>query len=127
MKCRFKTNKPLAAVKETGQTITTANGKIIHAKLASNPLKFQPPKKPEKSRKPTNRCRRCGKFSQGDFCETHKRLMSDKLRQDETSTSKSFPKMPNREAEEERTVITITTDSQTADSAENSTAWSSNC
>ena len=30
--------------------------------------------------------------------------------------------MPNREAEEERTVITITTDSQTADAEENGTA-----
>ena len=47
--------------------------------------------------------------------------MSEKLRRDEASTSKSFPKMPNRDAEEERTVITITTDSQTSDAEENST------
>ena len=122
MKCRFQINKTLTAVKETGHTITTADGKILHKKLASDPLKFPPPKKPEESRKPTKRCRRCGIFSQGDFCETHKRLMSEKLRQDEASTSKSFPKMPNRDAEEERTVITITTDSQTTDAEENSTA-----
>ena len=122
MKCRFKINKTLTAVKETGHTITTADGKIRHKKLASNPFKVQPPKKPEESRKPTNRCRRCGKFSQGDFCETHRQLMSEKLRQDEASTSKSFPKLPSRDAEEERTVIIFTTDSKTADAEENSTA-----
>ena len=122
MKFRFKINKTLTAVKETGHTITTADVKIRLQKLASNPLKVQPPKKPEESRKPTNKCRRCGKFSQGDFCETHNRLMSEKLRQNEASTCKSFPRMPNRDAEEERTVITFTTDSQTADAEENSTA-----
>ena len=122
MKCRFKVNKTLTAVQETGHTITTADGKIIHKKLASNPRKFQPPRKPEESRKPTSRCRRCGKFSQGDFFETHKRLISERLEKDEASTSKSFPKMPNCDVEEERTVITITTDSQTADAEENSTA-----
>ena len=122
MKSRFKINKTLAAVKETGHTITTADGKLIHKKLASNPLKFQPPKKSEESSKPANRCRRCGKFSQGDFCETQKRLISEKLKQDEASTSKFFPKIPNRDAEEERTVITITTESQMADARENSTA-----
>ena len=81
-------------------------------KLASNPLLFQPPKKPEEARKPANRCRRCGKFSQEDLCETHKQLIAEKLEQDEASKSKSFPKMPNCETEE-RTVIIITTNSQT--------------
>ena len=51
MKCRFKTNKTLTAIKETDHTVTTADGKILHKKLASNPLKFQPPKKPEEARK----------------------------------------------------------------------------
>ena len=37
MKCRFKTKKPLTAVKETDHTITMAEGRIIHIKLASNP------------------------------------------------------------------------------------------
>ena len=114
MKCSFKTNKTLTAVGETDDTVTTADGKITRKKLASFPLKFQPQKKSEEARKPTNWCRRCGKFSQGDLCETHRRLMGEMLKQDETSTSKSSPKMPNRETEE-RTVITITTDSQTTD------------
>ena len=115
MKCRIKVNKTLTAVRKTGHTITTADGNVIHKKLASNPLKF--PKKPGESRKPTSRC---GKISQGDFCQTQKRLISEKLKRDEAGTSKSFPKLPNRDAEE-RTVITITTDSQTADAEENST------
>ena len=50
MKCRFKINKTLTAVKETGHTITTVDGKIMHKKLASNPLKFQRPKKPGETR-----------------------------------------------------------------------------
>ena len=70
MKCRFKTNKILTAVNETKHTITTSDGKIIHKKLASKPIKFQLPKKPEEKKKPTNRCVRCGKFSQGKYCET---------------------------------------------------------
>ena len=36
MKCRFKTNKSLTAVKETKHTVTTSDGKLIHKKLASN-------------------------------------------------------------------------------------------
>ena len=106
MKCTFKTNKTLTAVRETGHTITLADRKIIHKKLASNPLKFQPTKKREEARKPTNRCRRCDKFSQGNLCDTHKRLMIESnLKEDEAGRSKSFPKMPTHETEE-RTVIT---------------------
>ena len=55
MKCRFKTNKLLTAVKETEHTVTTSEGKIIHKKLASKPMKFLLPKKSEEKRKPTNR------------------------------------------------------------------------
>ena len=47
MKCRFKTNKILTAANETKNTITTSDGKIIHKKIASKPIKFQLPKKPE--------------------------------------------------------------------------------
>ena len=32
----------LIAVKETDHTVTTTEGKVIHKKLASNPLKFLP-------------------------------------------------------------------------------------
>ena len=74
MKCRCKTNKLLTAVKDTKHTITTSEGKTIHKKLASEPIKFQLSRKLEEGRKPTNGCRRCGKFCQREFCETHKRV-----------------------------------------------------
>ena len=47
MKFSFKTNKLLTAVKETKHTITTSEGKTIHKKLASKPIKFQLSRKPE--------------------------------------------------------------------------------
>ena len=53
-------------MKETKHTITTSEGKRIHKKLASKPIKFQLSRKPEERRKPTNRCRRCGNFCQGN-------------------------------------------------------------
>ena len=51
--------------------------------------------------------------------------MGERLKQDEASTSKSFPKIPSRETEE-KTVITITTDSQTTNGEGNSTAADEN-
>ena len=125
MKNRFKTKTPLTVVRETGHTITTADGKIIHKKLASNPLKFQPPKKPEEARKPTNRCRRCGNISQADLCETHRRVTLERQEQDEASTSKSFPNMPSCETEE-RTVIAIRTENHTSYGQGNSVAATDN-
>ena len=74
MKCAFKTNKILTAVAETGHTVTTSEGRVLHKKLASRPLKFQTSRKPEEPRKATNRSRRCGKFSSGELCETHLRI-----------------------------------------------------
>ena len=104
MKCRFKTKKKLTAVKETDHIVTTADVRVIHKKPASNPLKFQPAKRAEESRKPPNRCRRCDKFSQDEYCDTHKRMMAEasgktRRQQDETGTSTSFPKLPMREQE----------------------------
>ena len=60
-----------------------------------------------------------------DLCETHRRVMAETLKQDEASTSKVFPKMPSRE-NEVRTVITITTDSQTTDGEGHSIAAGEN-
>ena len=51
--------------------------------------------------------------------------MVEMLKQDEASTSKSFLKMPSHETEE-RTVITITTDSQTTDGEGNRIAADEN-
>ena len=93
MKCKFKTNKILTAVNETKHTITTSDGKIIHKKLASKPIKFQLLKKPEEKRKPTNRCVRCGKFSQGKYCDTHKRVYGTA---DEPGCSYTLPTMPEK-------------------------------
>ena len=71
-KCGFKTNKNLTAVEETDHTVTTSEGRIIHKKLASKPLKFQTSKRTdEQQRRVINRCRKCGKFSSGEFCEAH--------------------------------------------------------
>ena len=57
--------------------------------------------------------------------ETHRRLMVERLKQDEASTNKSFPKMPSHETEE-RTLITITPVSQTTDGERNSIAADEN-
>ena len=76
MKCGFKTNKILTAVKETDHTITTSEGRIIHKKLAFKPLNFQTSRKTDEQKKAINRCRRCGKLSSGELCETHLRLQT---------------------------------------------------
>ena len=108
MKCGFKTNKVLTAVAETGHTVTTSEGRVIHKKLASKPLKLQISRKPEEQRRPTNRCRRCGKFSSGEWCETHLRL--EAARQDnnnnEPSTSHTtIPTMPSKKRSYSRVVL----------------------
>ena len=79
----------------------------MHKNLASKPLKFQTSRKPEEQRRPTNRCRRCGKFSSGELCETHLRL--EAARQDsnnnEPSTSHTtIPTMPSKKRPYSRVV-----------------------
>ena len=127
MNCNFKTNKMLTAVKETKHTVTTSEGKIIHKKLASKPLKFQLTKKSDEKRKPTNRCIRCGKFSQGDYCDPQKRVYGVPKDTEEPISSYTHPTMPQKrstygdiittatetnsppaEGEEQRTDATIT-------------------
>ena len=95
MKCRFKTDKTLTAAKETKHTITTIDGKTIHKKLASNPLKFQPSKKADEIRKPTKRCTICRRFSNED---THKRVKSEQQKQ--STSAETFPTMPAKQTEE---------------------------
>ena len=112
MKCRFKTNKIFTAAKETKYTVTTTDGKVIHKILASNPLKFQPTKKAEEPRKPTNRCTRCGRFSHYDLCDTHKRIRSEQQGQS-TSADKTMPTMPIERAEV-RPDITVISDGQSS-------------
>ena len=119
MKCSLETNTILTAVKETKHRVPTADGRLIHKKFASNPPKFQPAKRLEETRNPNNLCRRCGKVSRDEFCETHKQLMADasgkhRRQHDEASTNTSFPKLPMRE-QEKRTVIAIIADSQMTD------------
>ena len=45
IKSGFKTNKISTAMKKTDLTVITSEGKIVHRKLASKPLKFQTSKK----------------------------------------------------------------------------------
>ena len=96
MKCRFKTNKPLTAIKETKHTIPTSEGGIIHIKLASKSIKFQLPRKLEEGRKPTNRCSRCGKFCQGEYCDTHNRLYGIPKDRQQASSSHALPTTPQK-------------------------------
>ena len=123
MKCGFKTNKILTAVAETDHTVTTSEGRVIHLKMASRPLKFQTSRKPEEPRKATNRCHRCGKFSSGELCETHLRIRA--ARQDdnnnEPSTSHTLPTMPTTSTKKKRAYSrVITYDSSSHDSEPNS-------
>ena len=111
LKCRFKTDKILTAAKETKNTITTTDGKTIHKKLASNPFKFQPSKKADETRKPTKRCTRCGRFSNEDLCDTHKRVKSDQQKQ--STSAETFPTMPDKQTEENPD-ITVISDSQSS-------------
>ena len=71
MKCRFKTNKMLTAVKDTKHTITTSDGKR-YILLTYNTINFQPSKKPEDNRKPTKDAR-----DVAEFCNTHKRIIAE--------------------------------------------------
>ena len=112
MKCQFKTDKILTAAKETKHTITTTEGKLIHKKLASKPLKFQPSKKPDETRKPTMRCKRCGRFSNGDLCDTHKRLYNKQDDQKTSTSGMTFPTMPVERPKVTPDITTISTDSQ---------------
>ena len=125
MKCKFKNNKVLTALKETGLTITTAEGRTMHKKLASKPIKVQPSKNSDEPRKPTSRCRRCGRFSNGNNCETHKTLMIEKNSsshtQDEAKCSRTLPTMPSNESVDDNT-HTVLTDSHSTDSEETSHA-----
>ena len=86
--------------------------KLSTKKLASNPLKFQPTKKAEEPRKPTNRCTRCGQFSHDDLCDTHKRIRSEQQGQS-TSADETIPTMPI-ERPEVRPDITVISDSQSS-------------
>ena len=97
MKCGFKTNKSLTAINETNHTVTTSDGRTIHKKLASKPLKFQTPRKQDEPKKVITRCKRCGTFSSGKFCETHRHLDNNNNDAEEgPSTSRTLPTMPTK-------------------------------
>ena len=92
MKCRFKTNKILTAVKETDHTVTTYEGKVINRKLAAK-TNLQLSRRPEEQRKPTSRGLRCRRFSQGDFCDIHRRILGLPSHTQEASCSYTLPTM----------------------------------
>ena len=96
LKSRFKTNKLLTAVKETKHTISTSEGKTIHKRLASKPVKIQLSRKPEEKRRPANKCCRCGKICQGDSRDTHKRVYGIRKGPQEPCSSRALPTMPQK-------------------------------
>ena len=94
----LETDIVLTAAEETKHTITTSDGKTIHKKMASNPLKFQPSKKADETRKPTKRCTRCGLFSNDDLCDTHKKVNSEE--QKKLTSTKTLPTKPAKQTKE---------------------------
>ena len=68
----------------------------MHKKLASKPLDFQTPRKPDEQRKAITRCKRCGKFSSGKFCEAHRHLDNNSDTEEGPSTSRALPTMPTK-------------------------------
>ena len=116
MKCGSKTNKNLTAVKETGHTITTSEGRIIHKKLVSKPLLFQTSRKTDEQRRAISRYRRCGKFSSGEICETHQRQNSNNNAADnEPSTSHALPTMPMKKKRDHYRVVMYDSSSRESD------------
>ena len=125
MKSGFKTNKILTAVKETDHTVTS-EGKIIHKKLASKPLKFQTSRKTEEQKRSISRCRRCGKFSSGEYCETHLRLrtegdINNNITGDEAGPSHTLPTMPLKKKLSYSHVVLYDSSSRDSDSIPPST------
>ena len=106
MKCGFKTNNFLTAVKETDHIITTSEGRVIHKNLASKPLKFKTSRKTDEQRRAISRCRKCGKFSSGELCETHQRQDPNNNASDnEPSTSHVLPTMPMKKKQHHNRVV----------------------
>ena len=126
MKCGFKTNKILTAVAETGHTITTSEGRIIHKNLASMPLNFQTSRKPEDQRKPRNRCRRCGKFSSGERCETHLRLEATRQDDNNNEPSTSHTTMPTMPAKKKRPYNRVVMCDSSSHSSESTSQYADN-
>ena len=126
MKCGFRTNKILTAVKETDHTVTTSDEKIIHKNLTSKPSKFQTSRKTEERKRPYNRCRRCGKFSSSEDCETHLRLRTEgdtnnNMTGDEAVRSHTPSTMPLRKKPSYSRVVMYDSSSRDSDSIAPST------
>ena len=115
-------------VAETGHTITTSEGKIIHKKLASKPLNFPPltSRKPEDQRKPTNRCRRCGKFSSGELCETHLRLETTRQDDNNNEPSTSHTTMPTMPAKKKRSYNRVVMYNSSSHGSESTSQYADN-
>ena len=127
MKCNFKTDKFLTAVKETDHTVTTSEGRIIHKKLAFKPLIFQTSKRTdEQQRRVINRCCKCGTFSSGEFCGTHQQPETEHYDQnnntaeDETTTSQTLPTMPSKKKRNYNRVVVYDSSSRDSNSIDTS-------
>ena len=132
MKCGLGTNKILTATNEPDHSVTTSEGRILHKKLASNPLKFQTSRRTNEQKRVVNRCRRCGKFSTGELCETHQHLgtggqaSNNNIADNEPSTSHTLPTMPmkkkrkyNCEASHDSNSINTSADKDSSDAEDN--------
>ena len=96
-------------------------GKIIHKKLASKPLKFQTSRKTDEQKRAISRCRRCGKLSSGEYCETHRRLRAEgdpnnNLADDDAGPSHTMPTIPLEEKTNYRRVVIYDSSSRDSDS-----------
>ena len=126
MKESFKTTKLLTAVKQTDHTVTTSEGRVIHEKLASEPLKFQTSRKTDEQKRTIIRSRRCGKFSSGELCETHLRLKTagqdpnNNTKDNGPSTSYTLPTMPMKKKKQGyNRVVVYDSSSRDSDSVNN--------
>ena len=127
MKCSFKTDKNLTSVKETDHTVTTSEGRIIHKKLASKPLKVQTSRRTDEQQKRViNRCRKCGKFSSGEICEAHQQHetehhdQNNNTAEDEPSTSQTLPTMPSKKKRNYNRVVVYDSSSRDSNSIDTS-------
>ena len=123
MKCGFETNKTLTAVKETDHTVTTSEGRIIHKKLALKSSKFQTSRRTDEQQKRViNLCRKCGKFSSGEFCETHQQPEIERqdsknnIAEKEPRTSHTLPTMSMKKERNYNRVVVYDSSSHNSNS-----------
>ena len=85
------------------------------------PLNFSHQRKQTKQENlPIKRCNRCGRFSNEDLCDTHKRVKSEQQKQ--STNTETFPTMPAKQTEEIPDITTISDSQSSQDEESPSTA-----